>query len=235
MALDPIEKKPLARYMPGSKVLSVGSYGCNMYCAFCQNNSIAYGGEGDTKWREAAPEDLIVMAKDLMPQGNIGIAFTYNEPFVGYEFVRDTAVLAHKAGLKNVVITNGMINPRPLADVLSLIDAANVDLKAFSAETYKQLGGDLECAKRTISAMAECETCHLEVTTLVVPGMNDSVREIAAVSEWLASLSPDIPYHLSRFFPCHKMQDRAATDVDEIYGLAEVASRCLNHVYTGNC
>lgn len=235
LALDPVEKKPLARFMPGSNVLSVGSYGCNMRCAFCQNSSIACAGADDVRWRYMSPEALAAMAQDLVSQGNIGVAFTYNEPFVGYEFLRDTAKLLHGAGLKTVVVSNGLVNAEPLSAVLPYIDAANIDLKAFSEGTYEQLGGNLECVMGTIAAMTGCGTCHLEVTTLVVPGMNDSEDEIESAAKWLASLSPDIPYHLSRFFPCHKMQDRPATDVSEVYELAEVARRYLNHVYTGNC
>lgn len=235
LALDPIEKKPLARYMPDSKVLSVGSYGCNMRCAFCQNSSIACAGENDVAWRSIMPADLAAMAQDMVPQGNIGVAFTYNEPFIGYEFLRDTASLLHEADLKSVVVSNGLVNPEPLAALLPLIDAANIDLKAFSEETYRQLGGSLECTKRTIEAMARCDTCHLEVTMLIVPGMNDTAEETEAAAAWLASLSPDIPYHISRFFPCHEMRDRAATDVESVYGLADVARRYLKYVYTGNC
>ena len=234
-ALDPIEKKPLVRFMPGSFVLSVGSYGCNLGCPFCQNASIAAVGAEKSSWREVSPEELVADAVRLRDRGNVGIAFTYNEPFVGFEYVRDTARLAHEAGLVNVLVTNGMVNPGPLAELLSLIDAANVDLKGFSRGFYDFVGGDLETVRATIRAMAACETCHVEVTTLIVPGMNDSEEEVDALSAWLASLDPEIPYHVSRFFPCHRLLDRGPTPVRTVYRLADVARRHLRHVFTGNC
>ena len=235
IALDPIEKKPLARFMPGSKVVSVGSYGCNMRCAFCQNSSIACAGEDDVSWRFMSPGELVDIALQTRKQGNVGIAYTYNEPFVSYEFMLETAKLAHDAWLVNVVVTNGMVNPEPLAQILPYIDAANVDLKAFDHESYRKLGGDLDCVRATIRAMAECPSCHVEVTTLVVPGFNDDPEQIEGAAKWIASLSPEIPYHLSRFFPCHKMRDRKPTDVDFIYRMAELCRTHLKHVYTGNC
>ena len=235
VALDPIEKKPLARFRPGSRILSVGSYGCNLSCAFCQNASIAAAGPDEVSWREVTPEELVAEAVSARARGNVGIAFTYNEPLVSFEYVRDTARLAHEAGLVNVLVTNGMVNPGPLAELLPLIDAANVDLKGFSQGFYDFVGGDLEAVRATIRAMAACETCHMEVTTLIVPGMNDSEEEVDALSAWLASLDPEIPYHVSRFFPCHRLLDRGPTPVRTVYHLAEVARRHLRHVYTGNC
>lgn len=235
VALDPIEKKPLARFRPGSRILSVGSYGCNLSCAFCQNASIAAAGPDEVSWREVTPEELVAEAVSARARGNVGIAFTYNEPLVSFEYVRDTARLAHEAGLVNVLVTNGMVNPEPLAELLPLIDAANVDLKGFSQEFYDFVGGDFEAVRATICALAACETCHVEVTTLIVPGLNDGEDEIGALSAWLASLDPEIPYHVSRFFPCHRLLDRGPTPVRTVYRLADVARRHLRSVYTGNC
>lgn len=235
IALDPIEKKPLARFRPGSKILSVGSYGCNLSCPFCQNASIAAVGADASSWREVSPEELVTEAVRARARGNIGIAFTYNEPLVGFEFVRDTARLAHEAGLVNVLVTNGMVNPGSLAELLPFVDAANVDLKGFGQDFYDFVGGDFEAVRATIQAMAARETCHVEVTTLIVPGMNDSEEEIDALSAWLASLDPEIPYHVSRFFPCHRLTDRGPTPVRTVYRLADVARRHLRHVHTGNC
>lgn len=235
LALDPIEKKPLAQFMPGSKVLSVGSYGCNLRCPFCQNASIACAGPDDVLWREVAPEALADKALELAPAGNIGVAFTYNEPLVGYEFVRDTAREVHARGLKNVLVSNGYVNEGPLSRLLPLIDAANIDLKGFTEDFYRWVGGDLATVKRTIEAMTATPTCHLEVTTLVIPGKNDSPEEIAAAAQWLASLDETIVYHITRFFPCHRCQDRPATPVRTVYVLAEVARQYLPNVYTGNC
>ncbi len=148
LALDPIEKKPLARFREGSKVLSVGSYGCNMSCGFCQNSSISCVSSDEVAWREVPPPELVRLAKDAVPQGNVGIAFTYNEPLVGYEYVRDCARLAHDAGLVNVLVSNGMANPAPADELLPLVDAANIDLKGFTQEFYDMAGGSLECPSR---------------------------------------------------------------------------------------
>lgn len=233
-ALDPIEKKPLARFRSGTRVLSVGSYGCNLRCPFCQNASIACAGPGDAAWRTMEPAEVVALALEAAGRGSIGVAYTYNEPFVGFEFVRDTARLVHEAGLANVVVSNGMINPEPLAEVLPLIDAANIDLKGFTQRFYDFVGGDLDAVKRTIEAMAACPTCHLEVTTLVIPGENDDPAEIEAAAAWLASLDPSIPYHLTRFFPCHRLADRAPTPVRTLRALAGVAGRHLSTVLLGN-
>lgn len=235
LALDPIEKKPLAQFMPGSKVLSVGSYGCNLRCPFCQNASIACAGPDDVLWREVAPEALADKALELAPEGSIGVAFTYNEPLVGYEFVRDTAREVHARGQNNVLVSNGYVNEEPLSRLLPLIDAANIDLKGFTEDFYRWVGGDLATVKRTIEAMAATPTCHLEVTTLIIPGKNDSPEEIAAAAKWLASLDESIVYHITRFFPCHHCQDRPATPVRTVYALADMARQYLPNVCAGNC
>ncbi len=235
LALDPIEKKPLARFRPGAKVLSVGSYGCNLRCPFCQNASIACACERDVPWREIALAELVELAASLMPEGNIGIAFTYNEPLVGFEFVRDTARLSRERGLANVLVSNGSVNDGPLREVAALIDAANIDLKGFTQSFYDFVGGDLDTVKHTIEALAAEPGCHLEVTTLIIPGLNDSEDEIDAAAAWLASLDPGIPYHITRFFPCHRLQDRPATPPATVHQLAAVARRHLKHVYVGSC
>ena len=235
LALDPIEKKPLARFRPGAKVLSVGSYGCNLRCPFCQNASIACAGESDVPWREIAPAELVNAAASLAPEGDIGLAFTYNEPLVGLESVRDTARLAHERGLANVLVSNGYVNDGPLHEVAPLIDAANIDLKGFTQDFYDLVGGDLTTVKHTIEVLAATPSCHLEVTTLVIPGLNDSDQEIAEAAQWLASLDPSTPYHLTRFFPCHRLTDRPATPPETVHHLANVARRYLKHVYVGNC
>ena len=235
LALDPIEKKPLARFRPGTKVLSVGSYGCNLRCPFCQNAAIACAGEDDVPWRAMAPAELVELAASLAPEGNIGIAFTYNEPLVGFEFVRDTARLARERGLANVLVSNGYVNDGPLQEIAPLIDAANIDLKGFTQGFYDLVGGDLGTVRRTIAALADEPGCHLEVTTLVIPGLNDSEDEIDAAAAWLASLDPGIPYHLTRFFPCHRLQDRPTTPPATVRQLAATARRHLKHVYVGNC
>lgn len=232
LALDPIEKKPLRRFHPGSLILSAGSFGCNLRCPFCQNAEISMAG-AEFPTREYTPEALAQLALALKPRGNIGVAYTYNEPLVGYEYVRDCAALAREAGLLNVLVTNGTIEDAPWRQLLPLIDAVNIDLKGFSEDWYRSLGGDLETVKRSIATAAQF--CHVEVTTLIVPGGIDSEGEMRALSSWLASVSPDIPLHVSRFFPRHLMTDRPPTPVETVYRLAEAARERLNFVYTGNC
>ena len=233
MALDPIEKKPLRRFHPGSLILSVGSFGCNLRCPFCQNHEISMASEGEIYTIELSPEQLANRATELVPQGNIGVAYTYNEPIVGYEYVRDLAALVRKRGLANVLVTNGMAEEAPWRALLSSIDAANIDLKGFTDAWYKKLGGDLDTVKRSITLAAE--QCHTEVTTLLVPGENDSVDEIRELARWLSGVDPDIPLHLSRFFPRHQMMDRPPESVEQVYRLADEAREYLTYVYTGNC
>ncbi|WP_251197393.1 AmmeMemoRadiSam system radical SAM enzyme [Anaerotardibacter muris] len=235
LALDPIEKKPLARFMPGSSILSIGSYGCNMHCGYCQNASIAQVGPAHVEWRQMEPADIAEMASMFALQGNIGVAFTYNEPLVGFEFVRNCAREVHQRGMKNVLVSNGQINPEPLAELLPLIDAANIDLKGFTPAIYRRLGGDLETTLATIEAMANEPNLHLEVTTLVVPGLNDSPDQMAKEAAWIASLDPQIPLHVTRFFPCYKMLQLEPTPLDTLHALADVARESLDFVYLGNC
>lgn len=235
LALDPIEKKPLARFHPGSTVLSVGSFGCNLSCPFCQNASIAQAGEHEVRWRRVEPGELVEQALRLADRGCIGIAYTYNEPLVGFEFVRDCARLAHEAGLLNVVVSNGMICDEPLGELVPLIDAANIDLKGFSQDFYDLVGGEYLTVRRTIERLAAAPSCHLEVTTLVIPGLNDDVGQIAEAARWLASLDPGFTYHLTRFFPQHRMADRPPTPSATLREAAVAARRYLRDVRLGNC
>ena len=234
IALDPIEKKPLYKFYPGSWILSVGSFGCNLNCPFCQNYSISMA-DSTFDTQNVTPEYLAALALELSqkPRGNIGIAFTYNEPFISYEFVRDTAKFLKQINLKTVLVTNGTISERSLKEILPLIDAMNVDLKAFNADFYEWIGGDFETVKRTIELAAE--SCHVEVTTLIIPNKNDSVSEMEAESKWLASISEKIPLHISRFFPRYRLTDEFPTNVDLIYNLVRTAQKYLNYVYPGNC
>lgn len=251
LALDPIEKKPLARYMPGTLVLSVGSYGCNLTCPFCQNHEIAQVSEDDIPWREIAPDELVDMAVRLRSQDKrvTGIAYTYNEPLVGWEYVRDCAERAHREGLVNVLVSNGLANERVIHEIAPLIDAANIDLKGFSPAFYERCAGGpdaFDCVRKTIQLLAAEPGCHVEVTTLIVPGMNDTEAEIDATSSWLAALpyqtpagtvtgAEELTYHVTRFFPRWRLRDRSPTPVDTVYACADVARRHLRHVYTGNC
>ncbi len=232
LALDPIEKKPLRRFHPGSQILSVGSFGCNLSCPFCQNHEIAAAGP-QVPARDFSPDQLVELACSLLGRGNIGIAYTYNEPLVGYEYLMDTARLAREAGLLNVLVSNGTLEEIPFLDLLPLLDALNLDLKGFTPDWYRALGGDLETVKRSIRLAAA--RCHLEVTTLIVPGCNDREEEMDALARWLAGVDPEIPLHISRFFPRYRMTELSPTPVEKVYRLADIARQHLRYVYTGNC
>ena len=239
LALDPIEKKPLHRFYPGSKILSAGSYGCNLRCPFCQNSEISWGEEARNiagTSETITPEELVSIAERQQKNGNIGIAFTYNEPLIDYEFVRDTAKLSHGFGMKNVIVSNGTASLSVLDELVPHIDAMNIDLKCFDADVYsKVLGGSLEMTMEFIEEAVKYT--HVELTCLIVPGLNDSPEKMREMTAWIASLKDgkDIPFHVSRFFPCFHMTDRPATPVSMVYELAEVARESLNYVYTGNC
>lgn len=244
MALDPIEKKPLRHFHPGARILSVGSYGCNMRCPFCQNHEISWSDSAMSfKNRKAiSPQTLVTAAKDMIKYGNIGLAYTYNEPLIGYEFVLDTAKLSHSSGMLNVLVTNGTAEISVLEKLAPFIDAMNIDLKGFTDKYYREtLGGNLDAVKSFITRAVQL--CHVELTTLVVPGENDSDEEMLDISSWIAELTDaggnqignSIPLHISRFFPRFHMMDRPPTDIKRIYHLADVARTKLTYVYTGNC
>lgn len=245
LALDPVEKKPLRRFHPGGMILSVGSYGCNLRCPFCQNHEISWSAAAMDYAKRAetvTPGELVDLAIRYRSRGNIGLAFTYNEPLIGWEFVRDAAKLSHEAGLLNVMVTNGTADLHILEALAPHIDAMNIDLKGFTERYYARvLGGSLEMTKAFIARAAQL--MHIELTTLIVPGENDAEDEMRALSEWVAGLTdargnvvgPDIPLHVSRFFPRFRMTDRPATDPRRVYRLADVARERLRYVYTGNC
>ena len=245
LALDPIEKKPLARFHPGSYIVSVGSYGCNLRCPFCQNYQISWSEEARRLAKTAEyipPEELAAIAAQTRNRGNIGVAFTYNEPLIGWEYIRDTAKLVHEHGMYNVIVTNGTASLEVLSELAPYIDAMNIDLKGFTDHYYNDvLGGDRAMTMAFIEEAVK--HCHVELTTLIVPGENDSEDEIREMCAWIASLTgpnatstgKDIPLHISRFFPRFNMTDRRATDVGLIYRLADIAREQLTYVYTGNC
>ncbi len=235
MALDPIEKKPLKDFHPGSMILSVGSYGCNLRCPFCQNYEISMADSGAFDTEYVSPGQLADIAlrwKEQKRTGNIGVAYTYNEPLVGWEYVRESARLVRESGMVNVLVTNGTASMEVLEELLPWMDAMNIDLKGFREEYYRKLGGDLETVKSFIARAAE--VCHVELTTLIVPGENDSLMDMEAQAKWIAGLQPAIPLHITRFFPRYHMQDREATDVEQLYSLARTAGKYLEKVYVGN-
>lgn len=237
LALDPIEKKPLARFHPGSRILSYGSYGCNLNCPFCQNWEISMsdGSEYQSNGNYVTPENLADMAEQLTNRGNIGVAFTYNEPLISCEYVLDAAELLHKKKLNVVLVTNGCVTEETADAVLPYVDALNIDLKSFRDDVYrKTLGGNLEAVKRFIRKANEL--CHVELTSLIVPGMNDSEDEMREMTLWIASLpkGEEIPLHITRFFPRYRVLDRRPTERAVILHLADIAGEQLKHVYPGN-
>jgi pyruvate formate lyase activating enzyme len=230
-ALDPIEKKPLMRFYPEAAILSVGSFGCNLRCGFCQNHQISMASPDENVNVYIPPAELVEKALEFKEYGNIGIAFTYNEPLIGIEYVEDCSVLAHEKNLKTVLVTNGYICDEPFKRILPRIDALNIDLKGFTGDFYKKLGGDLETVKRTI--MTAAGRAHVEITTLVIPGENDGEDEMAEMTSWIAGIDASIPLHLSRFFPRYKYSGRP-TPVETLNKLADIARKKLKHVYIGN-
>ena len=245
LALDPIEKKPLARFFPGSLILSAGSFGCNLRCPFCQNHEITWSARA-MRYRDSAaymsPQELADTAFYYRERGNIGAAFTYNEPLIGYEYVRDAAKIIHEYGMKNVLVTNGTASLSVLEELAPYIDAMNIDLKGFTDRYYSDV---LRGSRRMVMEFIRraVQICHVEITTLIVPGENDTEQEMRDLSGWIAGLGKgyggkdgrEVPLHISRFFPQFHMTDRPATDVRLIYRLAETAREQLAYVYTGNC
>lgn len=230
LALDPIEKKPFYHFYPGSKILSLGSWGCNLNCPWCQNDGIS---RGETEAVYVLPEEIVQKAVELKPAGNIGIAFTYNEPMVCPDYITDTAKLAQAEGLKTALVTNGMITAKAHEPFLPYIDAYNIDLKTAYPESYRSIGGDLDAILATIKRAAA--GAHVEVTTLIVPGFNDTEEEIRTIAQMVASIDPEIVLHVTRFFPAGRMKDAAPTNVKLVYRFAEIAGEYLSSVYTGNC
>jgi len=231
IALDRIEKKPLRLFHPGKYVLSTGSYGCNLRCPFCQNHRISMP-EAEPDVFDVPPERLVEKALSLVSAGNIGIAYTYNEPLVGYEYVMDCAKLAREKELKNVLVTNGYINEKPLAELLPYIDAMNIDLKSFRNEFYEGIGGSLAPVLAAIEAAAKIT--HVEVTALIIPGENDAPEDMDALSLWLSGINKEIPLHITRFFPRYKYSAGTQTPTETIDSLVAVAKKHLLNVFAGN-
>jgi len=223
---DPIEKKPLYHFHPGEAILSVAANGCNLACPFCQNAEIA---RHRTRSRQATPEELIKMA---LEHASKGIAYTYTEPLVWYEYLLDASKAAHEAGLYNVIVTNGTIDEKPLQALLSHLDAANIDLKGDEQFYRKVLKGDRESVIRTIRMMHEAGV-HVELTTLLIPEGNDSEAEVDEVISFIEGLDSNIPLHLSRYFP-HHGYSASATPVDTMLRAYEQAKARLPYVYLGN-
>lgn len=231
--IDPVEKKPLYHFHPGKQILSIGETGCNLQCDFCQNYHISQCFTEDFhRYFDVTAEQLVAKAASV--RNNVGIAYTYNEPFTFYEFMLHTARLAHDKGLKNVVITNGYVNHDPLMFILPLIDALNIDLKAFGNNFYKRhTRGRLEPVLHTLKEVARYGK-HLEITNLVIPGLNDSEAEFTNMVKWIADeTGMDTPLHLLRYFPAYRL-NLPETPVHLLKNLYEIARKHLTYVYIGN-
>lgn len=228
--MDPIEKKPLYHFFPGSMILSAGTLGCNFRCQFCQNWEISQGAPGDIPTRKLTSKAALQLAKE---NKSIGIAYTYNEPLVNFEWALETSKLFAAEGMKNVLVTNGYINQEPLKELLNSIDAANIDLKSFDEGFYRKMcGGKLEPVLKTIETMVKAGR-HVELTTLIIPGANDSPAEIEKLVSWVAALSDRIPLHFSRYFPQYKMETEP-TSMKALLNAYEIARKKLKYVYIGN-
>lgn len=230
--LDPVEKKPLKNFRPGSVILSVGSYGCNMFCPYCQNHDLVYADQKELRQLSLPAEELVQEALRSQKDGNIGLAFTYNEPTVWYETMLEAARLAKKEGLEVVVVTNGLIEADPWDELLAYVDAVNIDLKAFDPKIYKKrLGGFLPTVCQSISMASQ--RVHVEVTTLMAPAMVGA-ETVGDIAQYLAGLDPTISLHISRFFPHFKMSNFPPTPLETIKEASRLAKKHLEHVYLGN-
>lgn len=229
MAVDPIEKKPLYHFKPSKDILSIGSFGCNMTCSFCQNYEIS---QGKPQTQYVSIEKLKDIIKNI--ENNAGIAFTYNEPFMWYEYIYDAAksIKESNPDTSVVVVTNGYINEEPLLKLLPYVDAMNIDLKGYTNRYYNNIcGAKLEPVLETIKRCNE--HCHVEITTLLVSEENDSIEEARQIAKFIASVNENIPLHLSRYFPRYKMENEA-TKVEKITEAQNEAKKYLTHVYVGN-
>lgn len=231
IAMDPIEKKPLYHFAPGSVILSAGTYGCNLGCIFCQNSEISRRAPPEAFTRQVPPEQMVQLA---LEHDSIGIAYTYNEPLIWYEYVLDTAQLARRHGLANVLVTNGYVNPQPLQRLLPFIDAMNIDVKAYNDRFYPELCAGrlepvLETAQRSVAAGVLVET-----TTLIIPRWNDAPAELEALAKWMRdNLGPDTPAHVSAYRPAYKMKE-PPTPLRTLLAAHEAMKRHLHYVYVGN-
>lgn len=229
LALDPIEKKPLYHFYPGSLILSVGTFGCNLACPFCQNYAIAHQ---DPATQYVPPEELLLLAQRCQQQGSIGVAFTYNEPTIWFEYVRDCARLLQEHGQQVVLVTNGHIEEKPLEELLPYVGAMNIDVKAFKDDFYRRLcKASLAAVKERVEQAAS--RTHVEVTTLIIPGENDSWEEIDSLAAWLASINPMIPLHLSRYHPAYQFK-KPPTPEQTMRAAQRQAQKHLKFVYLGN-
>ena len=225
--IDPVEKKPLFHFKPGTDALSIATAGCNLKCKFCQNWSISQI-ESPTEF--ITPENLVALA---LKYNSVGVSYTYTEPLMWYEYVLDTAKLAKEKKLVNVLVTNGYINQKPLLELLPMIDSLNIDLKSMNQDFYKKVcKGKLEVVLKSIE-LSLAKKRHVELTYLIIPGLNDAGEELNKFVSWVADLSDLVPVHFSRYFPAYKA-DFPPTPVETMKKAFQIAKRKLKYVYTGN-
>ncbi len=232
--IDPIEKKPLNHFFPGSAVLSFGTAGCNLACKFCQNWDMSKSREMDTLADSASPEKLARVAGEL---DCLSVAFTYNDPVIFHEYAIDVAAACHARGIKSVAVTAGYIDPEPRVEFYAAMDAANVDLKAFTERFYKKIcGGQLKPVLETLEYIRHETDTWLEITTLLIPDENDSDQELDALSSWVVErLGPDVPLHFTAFHPDWKMLDKSRTPATTLSRAREIAqANGVRYAYTGN-
>jgi len=233
--VDPIEKKPLNHFLPGTSVLSFGTAGCNLGCRFCQNWNISKSREFDTLTEHASPEEIAWTAKEL---GCASVAFTYNDPVIFFEYALDVAEACHSEGVRTVAVTAGYINPEPRLEFFQLMDAANVDFKAFSDSFYRRLcgGARVETVKETLIHLRRRTEVWFEITTLLILGENDSEEELEAMAAWVVGqLGTDVPWHFSAFHPAWRMRDYPRTPLSTLHRARDIARKAgVRHVYLGN-
>jgi pyruvate formate lyase activating enzyme len=232
--VDPIEKKPLYHFHPGTTVFSFGTAGCNLGCQFCQNWDISTARRMDRLMAQASPDEI---ARAAVAQGCDSVAYTYNDPVVFAEYALDTAAACRPRQLNNVAVTAGYIDPEARAEFFAGMDAANVDLKSFDPGFYRRLtGGRLEVVQETLRHLVHETTVWTEITTLLIPSLNDSDREIGALAAWVAGeLGPDVPLHFTAFHPDHRLRHLPRTPLAKLRQARDLARReGLRHVYTGN-
>jgi pyruvate formate lyase activating enzyme len=232
MNIDPIRKKPLYHFLPETFSFSIGMPGCNLSCAWCQNWDLSQRPIEEFDVDIISPKDII---EEVVKSGCPSISYTYSEPFISYEYVSEIAKLAKKKGIKNILVTNGYVNKEPFDKISKYIDAMNIDLKTYNSKTYeKYCGGKLEPILETIRAAFK-KKIHIEITTLLVPEVNDSEKELQQIANFIAKLDKNIPWHISRFFPMHRMKDKSATSVQIMKKAYEIGKKAgLKFVYLGN-
>ncbi|MEJ6949533.1 AmmeMemoRadiSam system radical SAM enzyme [Natronospora cellulosivora (SeqCode)] len=227
IAIDPIEKKPLYHFYPGTKIISIGSFGCNLSCSYCQNWQIS---QRKPHLEDISTDKLILLAKEGKSNG---IAYTYSEPSICFEYLAEAFPKAHRNNLKNIMVSNGYLNKEALFDLIPYLDAVNIDLKAFNNDFYNDIcNGSIKAVINNIRYLYE-SNIHIEITTLIIPDTNDSLAELEKLFIFLSSLSKDIPLHLSRYFPNYKMK-KAATSIKVMKDAFHLAKKYLNYVYLGN-